>query len=364
MATIYDVAATAGVSPKTVSRVMNGDGPVSDATRKAVIKAMAKLGYVPSSAARSMRSQRSRLVGLISGAISRAPEVASQAGLPDIHIVQGVQEALAENGLTLLVGDTGEESARVTELFATMGEHRVDGLIYVSECHQKVALPEAGAGRPLVLANCFDEAGTPSVLPDDEAGQHALTAGLIARGYRRIAYLTLPSDLWATRLRLQGYARALADAGIGYDRALVAPVECANTPCEVEFLRAEIDRLAALPSPPDVLCLGNDRLALPVYGLLRDRGLRLPGGIAVAGYDDHRMITETLFPQLTSVVLPYRAMGREAAAMLIALMRGETLPDATRPRLVGGPVVWRPSVNAQGPRVVPFTSRTTQWSAK
>ena len=89
MATIYDVARSAGVSPKTVSRVLNGDAPVSAKTRKAVEAAMAALGYVPSHAARSMKSNRSGLIGLITGAISNADEVASPAGLPDCSLSRG-----------------------------------------------------------------------------------------------------------------------------------------------------------------------------------------------------------------------------------------------------------------------------------
>ncbi|MFV0358393.1 LacI family DNA-binding transcriptional regulator, partial [Tropicimonas sp.] len=88
MTTIYDVAKAAGVSPKTVSRVLNGDAPVNEKTRATVMKAMDRLGYVPSQAARMMRSNRSGIVGLITGAISRTPESTEATGLPDLLIVQ------------------------------------------------------------------------------------------------------------------------------------------------------------------------------------------------------------------------------------------------------------------------------------
>ena len=95
MATIYDVAKAANVSPKTVSRVLNGDAPVGKDTRDAVTAAMAALGYVPSSAARMMRSNRSGLIGLITGAISTSPEPIQPAGLPELLLVQGIQQAIA-----------------------------------------------------------------------------------------------------------------------------------------------------------------------------------------------------------------------------------------------------------------------------
>lgn len=95
MATIYDVAQLAGVSPKTVSRVLNRDAAVRDNTRTAVEKAMAELGYIPSSAARSMRSNRSGLIGLITGAISRAGDTSVPTGLPDMFLIQGAQKVMA-----------------------------------------------------------------------------------------------------------------------------------------------------------------------------------------------------------------------------------------------------------------------------
>ena len=91
MATIYDVARTAGVSPKTVARALNGDAPVREETRKRIEQAVRALGYVPSQAARSMRNNRSGLVGLVSGAVSGTPSEVGEKGLPDIFIVQGIQ---------------------------------------------------------------------------------------------------------------------------------------------------------------------------------------------------------------------------------------------------------------------------------
>src|SRR5690606_39839609 len=100
LATIYDVARQAGVSPKTVSGVLNGDAPVNEKTREAVHQAIAELGYIPSNAARSMRSQKSGLVGMITGAISMSPGPDEAVGLPDIFIVQGAQRLLADKGKT------------------------------------------------------------------------------------------------------------------------------------------------------------------------------------------------------------------------------------------------------------------------
>ncbi len=357
MATIYDVARAAGVSPKTVSRVINDDAAVVEGTRAAVLQAIAKLGYVPSSAARAMRSNRSGLIGLITGGISQSPTGGEAGGLPDLLIVQGVMKALEASGKTLLISDTQGRADRVPDLIRTFAQHRVEGLIYVASYHRRVALPPTVGMPELVLANCYDDRGTTSVLPDDFRGQKALVAGLITRGHRRIAYLTLSADLEATRLRTQGYADALAEAGLGHDPALVLPADLSSpdSAAEAQLLWDVIDRMLGLTEPPTALCFGNDRMAVRAYGVLRSRGLTLPGDISLAGYDNYRTITETLLPPLTSVELPYLAMGIRAGDLLMARIRGEEI-GTCNPHLVGGPVVWRESVTPGPSQVVNINS--------
>ena len=344
MATIYDVAKAAGVSAKTVSRVLNSDGPVGRETREAVEAAMSALGYVPSNAARMMRSQKSGLIGLITGAISTAKELITRpAGLPDLFILQGIQQVISQSGMTLMIADTDGRPDRVAPLISTFLQHRVEGLIYIAEYHQRVELPRLPLGTPMVLANCFDDIDTPSILPDDERGQHDLVARIAAAGHRRIAYLTLRSGISATTLRLQGYRAALVAAGIAYDPALVQDCGLEENEGETQLLWDAIDRMLRLPDPPTAFCCGNDKMALKVYGILRSRGLKLPEEISVAGYDNYRVIAETLYPPLTTVELPYAAMGVRTAQRLLAMISGESRQEKG-PTLVSGPVYWRGSV--------------------
>jgi LacI family transcriptional regulator len=348
MATIYDVAKAANVSPKTVSRVLNGDAPVGQKTREAVNAAMANLGYVPSSAARMMRSNRSGLIGLITGAISDLNEPAQPAGLPELLLVRGIQQTIGTTGKTLMIADSGGRPDRVPGLIKTFLEHRVEGLIYVAGHHQRVELPHIPAHVPVVLTNCFDDAGTPAVLPDDRRGQYDLVKRLIDAGHRRIAYLTLRDDIVATGLRRAGYCDALDGAGLPYDPALVQCGEVGFNEGDTQILWDAIDHMLRLPDPPTVFCCGNDRLALKVYGILRSRDVRVPDQISVAGYDNYRIIAETLYPPLTTVELPYAAMGLRAAQRLIALISGESWNDPS-PAMVAGPVHWRGSVTDRRP---------------
>ncbi len=356
MATIYDVAHIAGVSAKTVSRVMNGDALVSDKTRASVQAAMDKLAYIPSSAARTMRSSKSGLVGLITGAISDAPSGIEAVGLPEIYIVQGIQRVLAANGITLLISDTGGDASKVPDLFRTLQEHRAEGIIYVADHHMNIALPPLANVKHLVLANCRDEAGTPAVIPDDEYGQYTLVSGLIARGHRRIGFLTLPENLVAYGLRLGGYQRALREAGIPYDPVLVRRGDSHGAPGESVLVSSSIDHLLDLENPPTVLCCGNDRLAVAVYGILRSKGVSVPEQMSVAGFDDYRVISEILFPALTTVDLPYGRMGEKAAELLVEMMRGDPDMAASPRHTVKGEAVWRDSVTVRDPKVATLKS--------
>lgn len=344
MATIYDVAKEAGVSPKTVSRVLNGDGPVKAETRDAVHAAMQALGYVPSLAARSIKSRRTGLIGLITGAINSVEDIAAAAGLPEIHIVQGVQRVVSASGKTLLISDTDGRVDRVPELVRTFREHRVEGLIYIADCHKRIDFEVPSDSIQTVLVNCYDDVGTPAVLPDDEAGQRALTCHLIKEGHRRIAYLTLSPHQDATRLRLDGFRAAHAEAGIPFDKDLIAPTDLFGSLGEMQMIWDALDRLLRNDRPPTAICCGNDRLAMSVYGVLRDRGISVPDEMSVAGYDDHRVISESLYPPLTTAELPYHAMGGRAAQTLLEMIDGEETALPPAPILVGGQVQVRGSV--------------------
>lgn len=351
MSTIYDVARHAGVSPKTVSRVLNADGPVGQKTREAVEAAMRELGYVPSNAARMMRAQKSGIIGLITGAISAKNQPSTQQGLPDLFIVQGIQRALESSGMTAMIADTAGRDDRVPHLIDTFLSHRVEGLIYVAEYHQEVKLPRLPDDTPLVLANCFDAHGTPSVVPDDRRLQADLVRRLIAAGHRRIAYLSLRRDMVAGRLRPLGYRDALSEGGLPFDPMLLANVDFDQPETGPQLLWDTIDRMLRLDQPPTVLCCGNDQMALMVYGILRSMGRKVPDEIGVAGFDNYRAIAETLYPPLSTVELPYNAIGVRAGERLMRLISGEGRDDRS-PLLVAGPVLWRASVNELRPENV------------
>jgi len=240
MPTIYDVAKTAGVSPKTVSRVLNGSELVRESTRLAVSKAMEELDYVPSSAARTLRSNRSGLVGLVTNALAGVFDRPDQAGLPDLVLVQAIQQRLESTGLTLLIADSGGNQERVATLLRTFAEHRVEGAFYVAQFHQKVSLPTTTGLPHVVVVNGFDSTQSPSVSPNDYAGQHALVERLIAAGHRRIAYLTLPTPYcqqqWIAGCRWTTHPVSSAQATIAWRCACSLCFDHADWKCLATYL--------------------------------------------------------------------------------------------------------------------------------
>ncbi|WP_373740380.1 LacI family DNA-binding transcriptional regulator [Neisseria sp.] len=342
MATIYDVAILAGVSPKTVSRVINGDAAVSRDTRSAVEKAIAELGYIPSSAARAMRSQRSGLIGLITGATACGADAPRGRGLPDMFLVRGIREYCTAQGKMLMAADTGGDCGTLDGIIRRFMEYRVEGILYVAEYLQEVCLPDIAAKVPLVLANCFDGAAAPAVIPDDESGQYGLVKRIIEHGHRRIAYITLRPDMEAVKLRVAGYKKALVEAGISVDENLIRQGS-SDGRFVSRLLSDAVGGLLALPERPSVICCGNDEMAVRVYGILRTAGLRIPEDISVAGYDNQLTIAETLYPPLTSAELPYVEMGARAAERLMELIRQGAGSGDTVEKMRGG-VVWRQSV--------------------
>ncbi len=153
--------------------------------------------------------------------------------------------------------------------------------------------------------------------------------------------MTLQPGVEATRLRLAGYRRALADTDIVFDPDLVQTgyPDFSN---DSRSLISAILKLLSLPLPPTVICCGNDEMAVRVYGILRTRGVRVPEQVSVAGYDNHSAIAETLFPPLTSTELPYLRMGAMAADLLFQHI--EHPVGAVQPVKVVGETIWRQSV--------------------
>lgn len=353
MATIFDVAQLAGVSIKTVSRVVNREAKIRPETMEKVRRAIELLGYEPHQGARLMRSAKSGLIGFITGLFSDAEVATPRGGLSDLHILRGAQLASRAAGKTLLATDMGGGPHTVDALLRTFAAHRVEGVIYTAPYHQQVLLPQP-KNTPLVLVNCFDLARTPAVVPDDALGQSRVVDHLVAMGHRRIGYVGVDENMVAGRLRKAAFLESCARHGLA---ARHCPVRIGSTMQGHDPfvpLAAALEDIVRLAGRPSALCVGNDIMALHAIRLLEALGLNVPQDIALMGFDNDELICEAVRPRLSTVVLPYYEMGRVGVERLLELIAGQSAPANAWQR-VAGDVVIRDSTPAPGstPRLAP-----------
>ncbi|NTV61975.1 MAG: LacI family transcriptional regulator [Oscillochloris sp.] len=308
MATIKDVAERANVSTATVSYVLNGTGTVGEATRQRVLAAVADLGYLPSHAARSLRS-RSQTLGLL------LPTRAARLSDPALaEVVDGLACAAAARGYFLLLANVADDQPEEVLGERLLRSGRVDGLVLLD-----LRADDARLQHLLTLDAPLVCAGPP------QAGQGGLCVGLdryggartamqhlLGLGHRRIAQIAPPSDLAESEVFLQGYADALADVGIELDPAYT-----------VESGRAEADGVAAmqellaLPEPPSAVVAASDTLAFGAMHALREAGIAVGREIALVGCGDLPLAAHT-HPPLTTLRAPRHALGAAMADRLIA----------------------------------------------
>jgi LacI family transcriptional regulator len=333
--TIKDVADLAGVSPSTVSVVLNGvDGArVAQDTRRRVTEAAERLGYEAHPLARGLRTRRSQTIGFVSDLVASTP----YAG----QMIQGAQDAAWRAGMLLLLVNTGRNLDLERHAIRTLLQRQVDGIIYASMFHGITRVPHLSPGRPLVLLNGISAEGMiPNVVPDEIAGGAAAATELLEAGHRRIAYVAEWRDIPAVELRLRGYREALERHGAHFDPSLVLREE----PGAAGGYRG-VSWLLDLPEPPTAVFCFTDSMAMGAYRAAAERGLHIPDDFSVVGFDDHPLIASSLAPGLTTVALPHYEMGEWAVETLLELAEGATARTG-RPlqMLMPCPLVRRDSV--------------------
>ncbi|MFD9849727.1 LacI family DNA-binding transcriptional regulator, partial [Streptomyces parvus] len=276
--TLEEVAARAGVGRGTASRVINGSPRVSDATREAVEAAVAELGYVPNRAARALAGNRTDAIALV----VPEPETRFFAEPYFSAIVRGVGAALADTEMQLLLTLVGNDRER-RRLAQYLTAHRVDGVLLVA-VHADDPLPELleQLGMPCVISGARHAAETlPSVDSDNFEGARAAVEHLVARGRRRVATITGRLEVYGAQRRLDGYRAAVAAAGLAPDERLIAPADFT----EEGGAAAMRDLLARRPDL-DAVFVASDVMAAGARQVLREADRRIPGDVALVGFDD------------------------------------------------------------------------------
>jgi LacI family transcriptional regulator, galactose operon repressor len=309
-ATMTDVANAAGVSLKTVSRVVNEEPGVRPETAALVHEAIAALGFSRNDMARALRrGQRSRTLGLVIEDVANPFYSA---------ITRGVEEVARTRGMLVIAGSSDEDPERERELVHLLWERRVDGLLVVpAGDDHRYLLPELRLGTQAVFIDRPPgNIAADVVLLDNVGGARTAVEHLIAHGHRRIAMVGDDAGIFTSLERLRGYREALAGAGLAIDESLIRLGAHDTAAAEVA-----VEQLLSLAEPPTALFTGNNRITV---GALRALA-RLDGGVALVGFDDVEL-AELLARPTTVAAYDAAALGRMAAELLAQRLAGDTRP--------------------------------------
>jgi len=307
-ATIVDVAAEAGVSYGTVSRVINDDVHVKPETRQRVLDAMHRLGFVANRQARSLAGGRTNSIGVL---------------VPDLgtgyigEIIRGIDTELSLTGLDLILYTTHRTASKEANYVANLAKGMVDGLLLVLPRNPTDYIGTLTRHNfPFVL---IDHQGTgedcPAVGATNWQGAYSATEYLIKLGHQRIGFITGSMDLGCAEDRLNGYRSALRTHHISEASELIY---------EGTFFQpdgyAGASDLLDLHDPPTAIFASNDVMAMGVMDAVRNQGLRIPDDISIVGFDNIPQ-SAMVYPPLTTVQQPLEQMGRVATQMLLGILK-------------------------------------------
>jgi LacI family transcriptional regulator len=337
-ATLADVAERAGMSKTAVSLILNNrPARLSDAAIEKVRAAAAELNYRPNPAALSVRTGKTRTVGLISDEVT-VTRFASA-------MIRGVLDAAGQRDHTVLIAETGSDLSQEEAALEAMMDRRVDGVVFGLMGAKEVDIPEIPADVPVVMLNGTTPTAAATVLPDEYAAGRGIARVLLDRGHRSgIALIGhYPEAIEDPRVsatvgeRFAGIRDALAEAGV--ELAAEVTIRQWEPAAGHEAAGSVLETVDGLTA---IIC-ANDRLAFGVYQALSERGVRIPDDVSVVSFDDDE-IAAYLRPGLTTARIPYEEMGKRAVELVLAQ---EFSPQRI---LVPMPIVERESVKDLRPK--------------
>lgn len=303
MATMADVARAAGVSPATVSHVLNGTRTVLPETSDAVWAAIERCGYIHNTLARSLASGRTNTLGVAIPAITN-PYFADT--------LKGIEAAAVERGYTLLFADPRDLPDHEFTVVSNLHQHRVDGIILAPSADPRRTVRYlAEQNVPTVLADRILGDGYDQVSAENTESTAELVDHLAELGHRRIGFVAGIDGLSTTRERLAGYRDGLRRNGIDAD-----PELCREGSSASETARVATEELFTRTRPPTAVVTANNAMTIGTMQGLRDLGLRVPDDVALVGFDDFPW-ADLFAPRLTVVAQPTAEIGAEAVRLLL-----------------------------------------------
>jgi LacI family transcriptional regulator len=315
MSTIHDVARLAGVSPITVSRVLNNSGYASEETRARVEAAAAELGYVPNTLARGLRSKRTNTLALVMTDITN----------PYFTLIaRGVEDTASNSGYTVIFCNTDESEAEEEKYLNILVQKQVDGILLVPACSNSQSLKFLRSNEiPFVLIDRrVPDTRSDLVRSDSEQGAYNLTRHLIELGHKRIVTITGPQAVSTSLDRASGYQRAMKEAG------LADLIEVYYGSFTQDSGYELTSRALALKPRPTAIFGGNNFISIGIFKALRDASLIVPEDMSVVGFDD-LPASLLINPILTVAAQPAYQMGSQATELLLKRIAGQ-LPEASQ----------------------------------
>ncbi|KOU47724.1 LacI family DNA-binding transcriptional regulator [Streptomyces sp. WM6378] len=318
MAGIKDVAAEAGVSVATVSRVLNSHPSVSEAARARVLAAVETLGYRPNAVARSLRTDQTRTLGLV---------ISDVLNPYFTELARSVEEAARALGYSVIIGNADERPELQDHHVRTLLDRRIDGLLVSpTDGGSPLMLEAARGGTPMVFVDRWIPGiDVPVVRADGRAAIRDLVAHLHRLGRRRLAIIAGPAATTTGSERVEAFRAALGEHGISLPDDYVGQGDF-----QAASGRRAAERFLALPEPPDAVFAADNLMTLGALDALRARGLRIGDDIALAAFDDIPWFVHT-DPPITAIAQPTGELGRAAVRALADLIEGRTPQSVTLP---------------------------------
>jgi LacI family repressor for deo operon, udp, cdd, tsx, nupC, and nupG len=318
VATIYDVAKRAGVSPATVSRVLSQPAVVAELTRLKVMKAVDTLGYAPNSTAQNLRTARTAKL------LVTVPDISN----PFFSLIlQGIEDAAQREGYSVLLGDTQHDGGREERYALMLKSKEADGLIFLGHRlpEEAMAMVKAMAPRCAPVVNGCEynpRLGLPSVHIDNARAAADAIDHLYAQGHRRIGIVTGPLVSPLSRDRLRGVTHRARRIGAEADLAVM------RGDFSIESGVEAAERLLGLARPPTAVFCFSDEMAIGVIEVARRRGVPVPGALSIMGFDDIHY-ARYMNPPLTTIAQPMRAIGEGTVRLLLQILSDDSAAPAS-----------------------------------
>ncbi|MFC3418663.1 LacI family DNA-binding transcriptional regulator [Salinicoccus hispanicus] len=310
MITINDIAKQAGVSRTTVSRVINNTGYVSEKARKRVMDVIGETGYVPSQHAKSLRTKKTKIIGVI------LPKISTDTSS---RTVNGMTEVFEAVGYQILLTSTNLDKQKEIEHLKLLQNRQVDGIILIATNTSQELLDEIKVSKVPVVVIGQEMADVPSVIFDDYAAARQMTQLMIKKGHRRIGYIGVDEeDRSVGMLRKQGYVDVMAEHGLHMEDAWMQ-----NGDFSIDSGYEAMKRMMLASSGDlDGVFAATDRMALGAWKYIKGQGLVIPDDIAVAGIGSSET-SRFIEPALTTIEYEHAQAGVESARIMLQVLQGE-----------------------------------------